>query len=102
MVTEPLFKSLEAQDQPRVCIEFDGQSLSVLEHVPLASALLEVGVAYTRCTPTSAAPRNAYCMMGVCFDCVVLIDGVSQQACQVPTRAGLRVSRHVIKVARND
>jgi predicted molibdopterin-dependent oxidoreductase YjgC len=101
MSAEPLFTSLDADDQRRICIEFDGQSMSVLADVPLASALLEAGVEYTRRTPASAAPRNAYCMMGVCFDCLVLIDGVSQQACQVQTRAGLRITRHVIDMAED-
>jgi sarcosine oxidase subunit alpha len=30
--------------------------------------------------------------MGVCFDCLVTIDGVgNRQACLVPARAGMRV-----------
>jgi hypothetical protein len=31
-------------------------------------------------------------MMGVCFDCLVTIDGVgNRQACLIPVRAGMRV-----------
>jgi predicted molibdopterin-dependent oxidoreductase YjgC len=99
MGAEPLFTSLDGDDQVRVSIEFDGQAISVLDNVPLASALLEAGVEYTRRHPVSAAPRNAYCMMGVCFECLVSIEGVLQQACQVPTRSGLCVSRHAIHPA---
>ena len=39
----------------------------------------------------SGAPRAPYCMMGVCFDCLVTIDGVgNRQGCLVPVREGMR------------
>ena len=42
----------------------------------------------------SGAPRAPYCMMGVCFDCLMTIDGVaSRQACLVPVREGMRIER---------
>ena len=38
-----------------------------------------------RSTAVSGAPRLPYCMMGVCFDCLVTIDGVgNRQGCLVP------------------
>jgi sarcosine oxidase subunit alpha len=38
------------------------------------------------------APRAPYCLMGVCFDCLVTIDGVgSRQACLVPVQRGMNV-----------
>ena len=40
----------------------------------------------------SGKPRAPYCLMGVCFDCLVTIDGVgSRQACLVPVREGMAV-----------
>jgi D-hydroxyproline dehydrogenase subunit gamma len=40
----------------------------------------------------SGARRAPYCMMGVCFECLVTIDGVgNRQACLIPARAGMRV-----------
>ena len=37
-------------------------------------------------------PRGPYCLMGVCFDCLVAIDGVgSRQACLVRVREGMRI-----------
>jgi NADH dehydrogenase/NADH:ubiquinone oxidoreductase subunit G len=33
-------------------------------------------------------------MMGVCFECLMVIDGVpSRQACMVPVREGMRIER---------
>ncbi|MNR10778.1 Hydrogen cyanide synthase subunit HcnA [compost metagenome] len=93
MASEAKFSSLD-QVGPMITIEFNGQPLDVPADITLASALLAAGINQTRKTPVSGAPRTAYCMMGVCFDCLVLIDGISRQACQVRTQAGLRVKTH--------
>lgn len=42
--------------------------------------------------PGVRRPRGPYCMMGVCFDCLVTIDGTgNQQGCQIRVRPGMRV-----------
>ena len=47
---------------------------------------------HCRTTPVTGAPRAPYCMMGVCFDCLVTIDGVgNRQGCLVPVREGMRI-----------
>jgi D-hydroxyproline dehydrogenase subunit gamma len=59
-----------------------------------AAAALLAGARSTRTTPVSGAPRLPYCMMGVCFDCLMIIDGVrSRQACLVQVREGMRIER---------
>ena len=56
----------------------------------VAAALLAAGIESCRTTPISGAPRAPYCMMGVCFDCLVTIDGVgSRQGCLVALRDGM-------------
>jgi predicted molibdopterin-dependent oxidoreductase YjgC len=36
--------------------------------------------------------RGPYCMMGVCFDCLVVVDGVgSRQGCMTRVRDGMVV-----------
>jgi predicted molibdopterin-dependent oxidoreductase YjgC len=103
MCSDPLFRSLE-HTANTVAIEFDGVSLQVPATVSLAAALIAAGIRKTRTTPVSRAPRTAFCMMGVCFDCLVEIDGVSRQACQVVVHPGLEVHSHHagIKEDRND
>ncbi|OJY67416.1 MAG: hypothetical protein BGP12_14910 [Rhodospirillales bacterium 70-18] len=60
----------------------------------LAAALLAGGAGFFRATPVSASPRAPWCMMGVCFDCLVEVDGVaSRQACLIEVREGMRVRR---------
>ena len=77
---------------PSVRITVDGSPLDVPAGTSLAAALLAAGVGRTRTTPVSGAPRAPYCMMGVCFDCLVTIDGVgNRQGCLVPVREGMRI-----------
>ncbi len=75
-------------------LEFDGRSLEAMEGDSVAAALLAAGVVSLRDTPVSAAPRAPYCMMGVCFDCLVEIDGVpNRQACLTLVTDGMVVTR---------
>jgi predicted molibdopterin-dependent oxidoreductase YjgC len=76
----------------RIPIEFEGRALQVPAGVPVAAALLAAGVRNVRTTPVTGAPRAPYCMMGVCFECLVEIDGVpNRQSCLVPVQAGMRI-----------
>lgn len=73
---------------------FEGEAVEGREGDSVAAALLALGHNATRETGVSGAPRGPYCMMGVCFDCLVMIDGVgNRQACLVPLRAGMEVRR---------
>ncbi|QCY09495.1 (2Fe-2S)-binding protein [Pseudomonas sp. MPC6] len=91
MPAESLFHPITCE-VPWYIIEFDGRPLSVPEGVSLAAALLAGGVRSIRTTPVSGQPRAPYCLMGVCFECLVEIDGVPNcQACLVTVRAGMSV-----------
>jgi len=60
----------------------------------VAVALLAAGELSLRDSPVSGLPRAPYCMMGVCFECLVQIDGIgNRQACLTPVRAGMNVRR---------
>jgi sarcosine oxidase subunit alpha len=74
-----------------VTFTVDGASVSSPEGEPLATALACAGLLQLRMSPRAAAPRGAFCFMGVCQECVVVVDGALRQACLTPVRAGLRV-----------
>lgn len=77
-----------------VQIEFEGVSLSVPAGISLAAALLLSGVTYTRESAVSGRPGAPFCMMGVCFECLVEVDGQANcQACLLPVQGGMRVLR---------
>ena len=55
-----------------------------------AGAALAAGIDHCRTTPVTGSPRAPYCLMGVCFECLVTVDGVgSRQGCLVPVREGM-------------
>ncbi|MDR5794659.1 (2Fe-2S)-binding protein [Caballeronia sp. LZ008] len=86
------FESLATLSTPLVCIDINGAHRQVPTHYTVAAALLESGTLACRNTPVSGAPRGPFCMMGVCFDCLVEIDGVPNvQACMTRVREGMRV-----------
>ena len=75
-----------------VAIEVDGKTVRARSGDTVAAAMLANGIDHCRTTPVSGAPRAPYCLMGVCFECLVTIDGVgSRQGCLVPVRDGMRV-----------
>lgn len=86
-----------ADNQPqRVTITLDGVPIEACEGDSVAAALLSASPVFTRRSPVSGAPRAPYCMMGICFECLVEIDGVpNRQACMIPVRDGMAVKRQV-------
>ncbi|HRK19426.1 MAG TPA: (2Fe-2S)-binding protein [Hyphomicrobiaceae bacterium] len=87
-----MFKRLRENPVEAVTITVDGSALKARAGDTVAAALLAHGVSHVRTTPVSGAPRAPYCLMGVCFDCLVTIDGVgNRQACLEPVRDGMRV-----------
>ena len=79
-------------------LKVDGQEIRARDGDTVAAALLAAGIKHIRTTPVSGKPRATYCLMGVCFDCLVTIDGVgSRQACLVPVREGMSVETQLGK-----
>ena len=70
---------------------FDAKPVDGYEGESLAAALTAAGIMELRRTRTGA-PRGIFCGMGVCFDCLVVVDGrPGQRACLTKVEAGLRV-----------
>ncbi len=91
-----MFRYLDGAGARRksVVITIDGIAMEVPEAETLAAAMLQSGRLDFRATATSGQPRSAYCMMGVCFECLVTIDDQpDQQACMTLVRPGMRVER---------
>src|SRR6188508_895735 len=76
-----------------VGITVDGRPVEAREGDSVAAAMLAAGIDRCRETPVTGAPRAPYCMMGVCFDCLVTVDGVgNRQGCLVPVREGMQIA----------
>ncbi len=94
-MTTRLFRKLpDAHRDHDITLMVEGRPTRVKAGESAAAAALLAGIAATRTHPVSGAPRAPYCMMGVCFECLMVIDGTpSRQACLVPVREGMRIER---------
>jgi predicted molibdopterin-dependent oxidoreductase YjgC len=91
MPTEPWFHPLADAVTP-VTVHFNGHALQVPAASSVAAALLAAGVKRFRNSPVSGAGRAPYCMMGVCFECLLEVDGTpNRQGCLVPLRDGMHI-----------
>ena len=91
MPSDSRFRRLP-EERGELSFTFDGQTISAREGDSVAAALMAAGVRALRNTPVSRVPRGPYCLMGVCFECLVEIDGVQNvQSCMVEASDGMRV-----------
>jgi predicted molibdopterin-dependent oxidoreductase YjgC len=58
----------------------------------IAAALIEAGIDEWRTTRRGGAPRGLFCGIGVCFDCLVTVNGERPvRACLATARPGDRI-----------
>ncbi|QIM18193.1 (2Fe-2S)-binding protein [Leucobacter coleopterorum] len=75
----------------QVQASFCGEPLTAEAGSSVAAALLASGQPAWR-TTRDGKPRGLFCGIGVCFDCVVEIDGESgQRACMIPLQEGMQI-----------
>ncbi|MGO2006896.1 (2Fe-2S)-binding protein [Vreelandella alkaliphila] len=90
------FERLPTRIGESVTVFLEDQAIKVDSHDTAASVVLMAGLVPSRTTPTSGSPRAPYCLMGVCFECLLDIDGVSnQQGCMVKVRDGMQIRRQL-------
>ena len=95
-----MFKRLDdAQRQVQdatVRVTLNGVELQCRQGDSVAAALFAAGVQACRDTAVNEVPRGPYCMMGVCYDCLVTIDGqANQQGCMTAVRQGMKIERQL-------
>jgi D-hydroxyproline dehydrogenase subunit gamma len=87
-----MFRRLPDVECQMIEVMVDGRPERVRDGDTVAAALVSLGIVANRVSDVSGAPRGAYCMMGICFECLVTIDGVgNRQGCLIPVRAGMRI-----------
>ncbi len=87
-----MFKRLDKNPENLVSIFIDGKPFSVAIGETVAAAVLVSGIRYTRSTPVSNTPRAPFCLMGVCYECLMVINGQpNQRACREYVREGMRI-----------
>jgi len=87
-----MFRRLPDDAPSPIEVLVDGVATPARAGQSVAATLLAAGHPACRTTPVSGAPRGPYCMMGVCFDCLVTIDGTpNRQGCLVTVQSGMRI-----------
>lgn len=75
-----------------VNVSFDGRPLVAVPGQNIGAALVSNGVTAWRSTRKNARPRGLFCGIGVCFDCLVTVDGeANQRACLVEVQEGMEI-----------
>ncbi|MBJ7537655.1 (2Fe-2S)-binding protein [Marinomonas transparens] len=91
-----MFTKVTSGEVQTITIQFEGETLVVRKGLNVAAALLEAGVKQFRETPVSGQARTPFCMMGVCFDCLLIIDGMhNQQSCMIEVAEGMKIERQL-------
>ena len=61
----------------------------------VAAALLAAGIPFLRSSPRAETPRGSFCLIGICQECVLNIDGRLTESCRKQVRDGM-----IIKLGR--
>ncbi|MFE8011874.1 (2Fe-2S)-binding protein [Streptomyces antibioticus] len=70
-------------------VRFDGREIEALPGRTIAAVLWAAGITAWRGTRGGGRPRGVFCGIGVCFDCLVTVDGrPNQRACLAPATPG--------------
>lgn len=68
---------------------FDGKTLTAVPGQSIGAALIAAGHRSWRTTRINGSPRGIFCGIGICFDCLVTVNGRdSRRACLVDVRPG--------------
>lgn len=85
-LTEPTERGRKVQ------IVVDGVAVEAFEGESVAAALLAAGRRGLRFAPRRGEPRGMYCGIGVCFECVMSIDGrPAVRTCVTPVREDMSI-----------
>jgi hypothetical protein len=59
----------------RVTFTFDGREITAEPGQTIGAALIAAGIRSSRRTRFDAAPRGLFCGIGICFDCIAVVNG---------------------------
>jgi predicted molibdopterin-dependent oxidoreductase YjgC len=72
-------------------LQVDGQPIVAYEGETIATALMAAGFRAFRHT-AQGKPRGLFCGIGICFDCLVNLDGRNVRACLTPVREDMSIT----------
>ena len=76
----------------QISFTFNGTDVKCEQGQSIAAAVINTGNLALRTTRFGEEPRSIFCGIGICFDCVVTIDGVAnQRACLIEISSDMNV-----------
>lgn len=88
------FKLLPDNTAQTLTVIVNGEAVTVPQGFTAVAAMLLQGDGATRTTALSGEGRAPYCMMGLCFECLMEINGEpNQQGCLITVTEGMRINR---------
>ncbi len=83
--------SVERKKQ--VFISVNGKRIAAYEGETLISVLIASGIKKMRKSSVLNEPRGGLCGMGVCYDCLITLDGVPNvRACMSYIKSGMEIN----------
>ena len=90
ILDHPILGKLE--EKKRVRIEVDAKNIEAFEGEPIAAVLVASGIRIFRKTTKRGDPRGVYCAIGLCTDCVMIVDGMPNvRTCITPVKDGMKI-----------
>ena len=72
---------------------FDEREIDFVEGQTVGAALINAGIYSWRVTRRRQTRRGLFCGIGVCYDCLISVNGApNQRACQVAAVTGMTVT----------
>jgi aerobic-type carbon monoxide dehydrogenase small subunit (CoxS/CutS family) len=76
----------------KVSFSFNGKDFQCESGQTIAAALIAADQRELRSTRFGNEPRSIFCGIGICYDCVVVVDGIAnQRSCLIEARDGMKV-----------
>jgi sarcosine oxidase subunit alpha len=89
----PLRLNANVERGRAVHIIVDGARIQAYEGESVAAAMLAAGIYVFRHTHPDGQPRGIFCGMGVCYECLVKVEGRERvRACIFPVEDGMRIT----------
>lgn len=87
-----MFKQIIDKETETLTIYVNGAPVQAIVGETVAGVVLRLSSPVIRKTPIKGQERAPYCLMGVCFECLAIVDGeASSQTCMIPVRHGMKV-----------
>ncbi|MCP3943568.1 MAG: (2Fe-2S)-binding protein [Desulfobacteraceae bacterium] len=88
-----MFKPEKNNNIDKVSLTLDGKQIFLPAATSVAAGLLGINEPVSKISSTSGKPCSPYCLMGVCFECTMEIDGIKRQACLTEVEEGMEINR---------